>query len=116
MDTTESNSDGRIPGNSPTNAGQPAPAQLDPKLLAELDAYLEARANTPYTPQGLRLTSESDQTQPNPASKELQNLLNLLDQAPVENPPSDLVAKTLARIESQDALELTLAKTEGGFS
>jgi hypothetical protein len=121
MDTTESNSDGRNSqayGKTPGSGPHPTP-QLDPALLAELDAFLEARANRPYAPhasQALRLTSEHSDQNPAAPSQELQNLLNLLDQCPAEAPPSDLVAKTLARIESQNALELAHAKTEGGFS
>ncbi len=106
MDTTESNSDGLAK----------AP-KLDPKLLEELDALLEARANLPYTPPGLRLVSdENSSTSIQPTSKELQNLLTLLDQCPAENPSNDLVAKTLQRIDAQTDLEHAHIKTEGGFS
>jgi hypothetical protein len=119
MDTTESNSDGTNKASAPSQA--PAPRQLPPKLLEELDALLEARSQRPYSlaGQGLKLSSDSLPAEPSatqPTSQELQNLLALLDQCPVENPPTDLVARTLQRVEAQENLELTHTRTEGGFS
>ncbi len=114
MDITESNSDGR---------DQKA-SRLDPKLLDELDALLEARSQRPYSfsNQNLKLSSDKvtdqapAQSAAQPTSQELQNLLALLDQCPVENPPTDLVARTLERIEAQEDLEHAHIRTEGGFS